>query len=54
MPLRPSRSPRLPKTMPPSGRIAKATAKTPKVFNRPTVTFSLGKNCAAMTVARNP
>lgn len=48
---RPSRSPSLPKMIPPSGRIAKATAKMAKVSSSPVSGSPDAKKVAAMWVA---
>jgi hypothetical protein len=50
--LRPMRSPMGPKTMPPSGRIRKATAKVAKEDSSCAVSFPEGKNTWPMVTAR--
>ncbi|MNP16790.1 hypothetical protein D3C76_1091980 [compost metagenome] len=54
MRLRPRRSPKAPKTMPPKGRRANATANTAKVLSKATLASSLAKNWLAISVARKP
>ncbi|MCP9981197.1 hypothetical protein LUX32_28830 [Actinomadura madurae] len=49
---RPSRSPRWPNTTPPTGRMAKPTAKTAKVDSSRAVGSWPGKNWVAMVVAK--
>ena len=51
--LRPLRSPTVPIRMPPSGRATKPTPNTAKVDNSATVGVERGKNCLAMSGARN-
>ena len=47
--LRPSRSPKWPKKMPPSGRARKPAAKVPHTAMMPTTGSSLGKNSVSNT-----
>ena len=52
--LRPILSPSMPKNAPPTGRNAKATAKTAKVWRRATTWSPSGKKTLAMMGARKP
>ena len=50
--LRPMRSPMLPQTMPPIGRMTKESAKTAKVASSAACGAISGKKTAAITVAK--